>query len=143
MNANELKNCYEYALSRMTQDLGISFHLKDSQCIYFPVIIGTFNNKHPNGIVYQIVDYSKMLNDKDNKKHLIDDLIDFIEHRNISQFLLDIDKKKFLTPYSKYIRRISVNTFDTMLDNSIAAMKQLKLDFDLAKMVNLVNNIDK
>lgn len=143
MNANELKNCYEYALSRMTQDLGISFHLKDSQCIYFPVIIGTFNNKHPNGIVYQIVDYSKMLNDKDNKKHLIDDLIDFIEHRNISQFLLDIDKKKFLTPYSKYIRRISVNTFDTMLDNSIAAMKQLKLDLDLAKMINLVNNIDK
>lgn len=143
MNANELKNCYEYALSRMTQDLGISIHLKDSQCIYFPVIIGTFNNKHPNGIVYQIVDYSKMLNDKDNKEHLIKDLIDFIEHGNITQFLLDVDKKKFLTPYSKYIRRISVNTFDTVLDNSIVAMKQLKLDLDLAKMVNLVNNIDK
>lgn len=143
MNTNELKNCYEYALSRMTQDLGISLHLKDSQCIYFPVIIGTFNNKHPNGIVYQIVDYSKMLNDKDNKEHLIKDLIDFIEHGNITQFLLDVDKKKFLTPYSKYIRRISVNTFDTVLDNSIVAMKQLKLDLDLAKMVNLVNNIDK
>lgn len=143
MNANELKNCYEYALSRMTQDLGISFHLKDSQCIYFPVIIGTFNNKHPNGIVYQIVDYSKMLNDKDNKKHLIDDLIDFIEHGNITQFLLDVDKKKFLTAYSKYVRCISVNTFNTVLDNSIVAMKQLKLDFDLAKMVNIANNIDK
>ena len=143
MNANELKNCYEYALSQMTQDLGISFHLKDSLCIYFPVIIGTFNNKHPNGIVYQIVDYSKMLNDKDNKEHLIKDLIDFIEHGNITQFLLDVDKKKFLTPYSKYIRCISVNTFNTMLDNSIVAMKQLKLDFDLAKMVNIANNIDK
>lgn len=143
MNANELKNCYEYALSRMTQDLGISFHLKDSQCIYFPVIIGTFNNKHPNGIVYQIVDYSKMLNDKDNKEHLIKDLIDFIEHGNITQFLLDVDKKKFLTAYSKYMRCISINTFNTVLDNSIAAMKQLKLDLDLAKMINLVNNIDK
>lgn len=143
MNANELKICYERALSQMTQDLGIAFHLNDSQFIYFPVIIGTLNKKHHDGIVYQIVDYSKMLNDKDNKKHLIDDLIDFIEHCNISQFLFDIDKKKFLTPYSKYIRRISVNTFDTMLDNSIAAMKQLKLDFDLAKMVNLVNNTDK
>ena len=143
MNANELKICYEHALSRMTQDLGIAFHLKDSQSIYFPVIIGTFNNKHPDGIVYQIVDYSKMLNDKDNKKHLIDDLIDFIEHGNITQFLLDVDKKKFLTPYSKYIRCISVNTFDTVLDNTIAAMKQLKLDFDLAKMVNIANNIDK
>lgn len=143
MNANELKICYERALSRMTQDLGISIHLKDSQCIYFPVIIGTFNNKHPDGIVYQIVDYSKMLNDKDNKERLINDLIDFIEQRNISQFLFDIHKKKFLTPYSKYIRRISVNTFDIVLDNSIAAMKQLKLDLDLAKMINLVNNIDK
>lgn len=143
MNANELKICYERALSRMTQDLGISIHLKDSQCIYFPVIIGTFNNKHPDGIVYQIVDYSKMLNDKDNKERLINDLIDFIEQRNISQFLFDIHKKKFLTPYSKYIRRISVNTFDIVLDNSIAAMKQLKIDLDLAKMINLVNNIDK
>ena len=143
MNANELKICYERALSRMTQDLGIALYLKDSQFIYFPVIIETLNKKHHDGIVYQIVDYSKMLNDKDNKERLINDLIDFIEHRNISQFLFDIDKKKFLTPYSKYIRRISVNTFDTVLDNSIVAMKQLKLDFDLAKMINLVNNIDK
>lgn len=143
MNVDELKICYDHALSRMTQDLGISFYLKDSQYIYFPVIIGTMNDKHPDGIVYQIVDYSKMLNDKDNKEHLINDLIDFIEHGNITQFLIDIDKKKFLTPYSKYMRCISVNTFNTMLDNSIVAIKQLKLDLDLAKMVNLANNIDK
>ena len=142
MNDAELKVCYEHAFSRMTQDLGISFLVKESMSIYFPVIIGTFSNKHPKGIVYQIVDYSKMLNDKDNKEHLINDLIDFIEHGNITQFLIDIDKKKFLTPYSKYMRCISVNTFDTMLDNSIVAIKQLKLDLDLAKMVNLANNIN-
>lgn len=142
MNADELKICYDRALSRMTQDLGISLYLNNSMTMYFPVIIGILNDKQPDGIVYHIVDYSKMLNDKDNKEHLIKDLIDFLEHGNTSQFLIDSVRLKFLKTYSKYVRRISVNTFDTMLDNSIAAMKQLKLDLDLAKMVNLANNIN-